>query len=333
MIRLHGLGMNELVSKLEQALFRRFKMILALEQGETNAYRLFCGEREGIAGLEVDRFDSFLIFYLSEEHASQIEAELPSLAHWYLKKLREVRGVYLKRFFVDRSSKPAGSESYSSAPLAGDLAPERIVIRENGNGYWVKPYAGYSVGIFLDQRDNRRYLAGKFAGRSVLNCFAYTGGFSVACAKVGCEVTSVDLSSKYLEWARDNFELNDLDPTRYQFVAADAFDILKTAARRKREFDLVILDPPTFSRNKKGKVFSVKKDLDRLVLAGASVLRPGGSLFFSTNYSQWQTKDLQTRIDKTLSVHLPVRFDKTPPVPEDFHLQASLLASCLLAIG
>ena len=127
--------MKELVSKLEQALFRRSKMLLALEQGETNAYRLFCGEREGIAGLEVDRFDSFLIFYLFEERALRIEAELPSLAHWYLKKLRGVQGVYVKRFFGDRSTKLAESESYSSVPLAGDSAPERIAIRENRNRY------------------------------------------------------------------------------------------------------------------------------------------------------------------------------------------------------
>ncbi len=324
--------MKELAAKLEQALLKRSKMLSALEKGETNAYRLFCGEREGVAGLEVDRFDSFLIFYLSEDRAPWIEANLPDLAYWYLKKLREIRGAYVKRFFMNRFSKPADSESYSSVPLAGDLAPERIAIRENGNRYWVKPYAGYSVGIFLDQRDNRRYLAQRFAGRSVLNCFAYTGGFSVACAKMGCEVTSVDLSPRYLEWARDNFELNELDSSKHRFIAADTFDFLKTAVRRKRDFDLVILDPPTFSRNKKGKVFSVKEDLDRLLLAGASVLRPEGSLFFSTNYSKWQAKDLRTRIDKTLSEHLRVRFEKTPPIPEDFHLQAFPLASCLLTI-
>src|ERR1700722_7436295 len=121
---------------------------------------------------------------------------------------------------------------------------------------------GYSVGLFLDQRDNRRrfltnHVAADFplfpngaAGAEVLNTFAYTCGFSVCAAKAGARTTSLDLSKKYLDWGKRNFALNGLDPAAHDFIYGDTFDWLRRLAKKGRAFDPVVLDPPTFSQSK-----------------------------------------------------------------------------------
>src|SRR5208282_2118674 len=116
---------------------------------------------------------------------------------------------------------------------------------------------GYSVGLFLDQRDNRRRLLHRHGASEVLNAFAYTCGFSVCAAASGARVTSLDLSKKYLDWGRRNFVLNQLDPARHDFIFGDAFAWFRRLAKKKRLFDIIILDPPTFSRSKESGVFQV----------------------------------------------------------------------------
>jgi 23S rRNA (cytosine1962-C5)-methyltransferase len=163
---------------------------------------------------------------------------------------------------------------------------------------------GYSVGLFLDQRDNRRrllegYVAAGFplfldeAGREatspreVLNTFAYTCAFSVCAARAGARTTSLDLSKKYLEWGKRNFVLNQLDPARHDFIFGDVFDWLHRLVKKGRRFDVVLLDPPTFSQSKSFGVFRVEKDYAQLVAAALKVLKPGGVLFASTNAADW----------------------------------------------
>src|SRR5208282_3924125 len=146
----------------------------------------------------------------------------------------------------------------------GEAAPERFEILENGVRYEMSFREGYSVGLFLDQRDNRRrFLTGHIAAdfpllnsaicnpqSAILNCFAYTCGFSVCAARAGARTTSLDLSKKYLEWGRRNFALNGLDPAAHDFIYGDAFDWLRRLAKKGRRFDAVLLDPPTFSQSK-----------------------------------------------------------------------------------
>src|SRR5436305_3148961 len=146
--------------------------------------------------------------------------------------------------------------------VLGEAAPGPFTVKENGVSYELSFEEGYSVGLFLDQRDNRRrflvdHVSAGFplfgpqsAGREVLNTFAYSCSFSVCAALGGGRVTSLDLSKKYLEWGKRNFVLNGLDPAAHDFIHGDVFDWLRRMAKKQRRFDAVILDPPTFSQSK-----------------------------------------------------------------------------------
>jgi 23S rRNA (cytosine1962-C5)-methyltransferase len=118
---------------------------------------------------------------------------------------------------------------------------------------------------------------------TVLNTFAYTCGFSLCAAKAGLRTTNVDLSTKYLEWGKRNFELNGLDPSPHEFLSGDAFSWLRRLRTKQQMFDVVILDPPTFSQSKEHGVFRAEKDMGQLVTAALPLLKPNGVLFASTN--------------------------------------------------
>ena len=196
---------------------------------------------------------------------------------------------------LNRHVRAARSEETSPRLLSGPAVPERFEILENGARFELGFTEGYSVGLFLDQRDNRRrflvnHVAAEFplfedgaAGREVLNTFAYTCGFSVCAAKAGARVTSLDLSKKYLEWGRRNFALNGLDPAAHDFIFGDAFDWMRRLAKKGRAFDAIILDPPTFSQSKESGVFRAEKDYGKLVTAALPLLKPDGVLLASTN--------------------------------------------------
>ena len=175
--------------------------------------------------------------------------------------------------------------------VRGETVADRQPIRENGVTYLINFGEGLATGIFLDQRENRRrLLTGQLGGlprpvrgQRVLNCFAYTCSFSVAAAKAGAITTSVDLSRNYLEWGKENFQANSLDLAGHDFVYGDVFEWLKRFAKRGQTWDLVLLDPPTFSTTKKGRAFRAARDYLALETLAMSVVAPGGTLFCSTN--------------------------------------------------
>lgn len=172
---------------------------------------------------------------------------------------------------------------------------------ENGVVYEFRADSGESHGLFLDQRANRARVREIAAGKSMLNLFAYTGGFGIAAALGGATaVTTVDLSKAAVEWSRRNFELNpaaggDRQPGAAggdrEFFAADCFFFLERAAKRGRRWDLVICDPPIFSRGE--RVFRLEKDLPLLVKLCRDVLAPGGTLFLSTHFEGWDFADVE----------------------------------------
>ncbi len=168
----------------------------------------------------------------------------------------------------------------------GERVTEPFFVRENGLRFRIDFSAGYSQGIFLDQRANRRRLRGlleKKPGARVLNLFAYTGAFSVVAAAAGAAITTVDLSKHYLEWAKENFRLNACDDRTHEFLAGDVFDWLKRLAKKGRLFDFVVADPPTFSRDRSGRVFRVERDYPRLAAACAALVAPRGALLCTSN--------------------------------------------------
>jgi 23S rRNA (cytosine1962-C5)-methyltransferase len=142
--------------------------------------------------------------------------------------------------------------------------------------------AGYSVGLFIDQRENRRFVR-QTAPKRLLNCFAYTCSFSVAAASAGAQTVNVDLSKKSLERGRKNFVLNSLSTEGHQFIADDVRPVLGRLARRGQKFDMIILDPPTFSRTKGGDAFHVESDFEELIVSALELIERDGRILLSTN--------------------------------------------------
>lgn len=173
--------------------------------------------------------------------------------------------------------------------LWGD-GPARFTVRELGLTYQLDLLASpTSTGLFLDQRETRRrLLAMALQGKTLLNGFAHTGALSVAAAHAGAVTTSLDLSKRYLAWARENLELNGLDPAAHDFIYGDAMEWLRRLEKKGRRFDLVLLDPPSFSTSTKSlgkgkRTWSVERDLASLAALGARLVAPGGTLYVSTN--------------------------------------------------
>ena len=219
--------------------------------------------------------------------------------------------------------------------VLGEAAPDRFAVRENGVEFELSFAEGYSVGLFLDQRDNRRRLltghvaAGfplfdsKLQAQSskpdALNTFAYTCGFSVCAALAGARTTSLDLSKKYLERGKRNFLLNRLNPANHDFICGDVFDWLRRLAKKGRSFDVVALDPPTFSRSKEHGVFRVEKDFGKLAAVAVSLVKPGGILFASTNAACWpQEEFLQSLEEPIRAGHRKILQQHYVPQPPDF---------------
>ncbi|NBX76746.1 MAG: class I SAM-dependent rRNA methyltransferase [Proteobacteria bacterium] len=301
---------------LEKALVQR-RELFEKALGETDCFRLFNGANEGISGLVIEQFSDVIIFQIFEQEGTVEESALKAMAEWLL-EARKATSVYKKEFVKDRSHQAAGSDYYSPEPLLGKPANSEITVLENGVSYSIQPFAGYSTGLFLDQRENRKFLSQRAKGKQVLNLFAYTCGFSVACATQGASTTSVDLSKKYLDWGKRNFEKNQLDLGPHRFIAQDCFEFLKRCEKKGTEFDLIIVDPPSFSRTKEGGVFSLKKDLDRLLKVVAPLVSKGGSLFFSCNFSEWDSRFLQKKSAPVLEETEKWKWENTPAAPKDF---------------
>jgi 23S rRNA (cytosine1962-C5)-methyltransferase len=167
----------------------------------------------------------------------------------------------------------------SAGLLWGEEPPDLLDIRENGLHFQVDIKQGQKTGFYLDQRDNRRKLTGYSAGRTVLNAFAYTGGFGVYAAWAGAErITNVDSSTEALTLARSNMQRNDQRNRNDEYVAGDVFTVLRQYRDEKREFDLIILDPPKFaySRSQVQAACRGYKDINLLAM---QLLRRGGILF------------------------------------------------------
>jgi 23S rRNA (cytosine1962-C5)-methyltransferase len=304
-----------LTARLRAALAARLPYLL---DDETNAFRVLNGPADEVPGLAAELLDDVLILQVQQGKFDAAKAPLRELAQWYHRQLG-VRAVYAKHFVKDRSRAGVGEELADPEPLAGEPAPEHFVVRENGLQFVVRPYDGYAFGLFLDQRENRRRVRELAADRNVLNLFSYTCGFSVAAAAGGAQSTvSVDLARKSLEWGKENFAANGLALDAHLFIKDDAFNYFKRAARQRRTFDLVLIDPPSFARVKQGRrVFTVEKDLQLLVAGAVELLAPGGVLLVSTNARGASTKWLREQIHLAAGARR-MTVMATPPLPLDF---------------
>ncbi len=291
-----------------------------ISPAETDAYRCLHGVSEsGGSALYLDALGPFHLLHSDGHDASELDA-LPDLAapHLYHRRLNRRAGF-------------TGVDENCPQWVRGNRAPESFTVRENGVRYEMRFDQGYSVGLFLDQRDNRRRLiTGHIAAGfpmpgvpvprpEILNCFAYTCAFSVCAALGGARTTSLDLSKKYLDWGRRNFELNALDPAAHDFIFGDVFDWLRRLGKKGRRFDAVLLDPPTFSRSKERGDFRAERDYGALAASAAAVLKPGGLLFASTNAARLDPEVFLAQIRGALAqVGRRVIAEHYVPQPPDF---------------
>jgi 23S rRNA (cytosine1962-C5)-methyltransferase len=273
-----------LEARLGQAFdLRRNHLLL----GDTTACRLVNAEGDGLPGLTVDRYGDYLMVQLYSE---AWRPHLP-LVSGALKELLHPAGIYEKH--RPRETRQIGSTQGKklSRLLWGQPAPGRLEVRENGLTFLVELEEGLNTGLFLDQRRSRRDLMERVRGRSLLNLFAYTGAFSVAAAASGASrVTSVDVSGSYLAWARDNFTANGLDLNRHDFITGDCLSVLTRLRQDKRSWDIILMDPPSFSTTGSSR-FTTRQGTSELVTAALPLLEPGGLLITSSNHQKTDLAD------------------------------------------
>lgn len=255
----------------------------------TNAFRLFNGEGDGIGGLIIDYYAGYLVLnWYSEGIFSFKDVILEALdtAIDYI-------GIYEKKRFQQ-----VGEYIEDNDFVKGEKAPEPLIIKENHIQYAVYLNDGAMVGIFLDQREVRRLIRDKYAAdKTILNAFSYTGAFSVAAALGGATTVSIDLAKRSLEKTQEQFEVNGLNPDEHFIRIMDVFDYFKYAKRKELQFDLIVLDPPSFARSKK-RVFSTSKDYPMLIQEAAKITVDGGYIVASTNNASFDMKKFKEFIDE-----------------------------------
>lgn len=243
----------------------------------TTAFRIFNGEGDGLGGLTIDYYDGFIVLQWYSHGIYKWKSVLLAA----IKNAIDTRGIYEKRRF-DAKGQYLESDDF----LEGETAPEPLIVKENGINYAVYLNDGAMTGIFLDQRDVRKTICDDYAaGRTVLNTFSYTGAFSVAAAFGGAShTTNVDVANRSIPKTREQFLVNELDPSAHTIMAEDVFQYFKYANRKNLSFDLVVLDPPSFARTKK-TTFSVAKDYGKLLEESIAITNENGIIVASTNYA------------------------------------------------
>lgn len=277
-----------------------------LQSKSHNAYRLIHGAGDGFKGFYLDRFGEYL---LASKGGSPSDPEKKLTLEW-MSQLG-CRGAYFKQ--LNRQVRKENITTTSPRIWLGDQGPSETRIVENDLHYQIRFDEGYSVGIFLDQRENRkRWLQLRVGDQlkletqtpssgEILNTFSYTCPFSVCVAKAGLRAVSLDLSRKYLEWGRENFQLNELDPDEHDFIYGDVFDWMRRFRKRGRKFSGIILDPPTFSKaSKNKKMFQAEKDYPELLKSALDIIEPGGLILACNNTAGWSPRSFESVILQTL---------------------------------
>lgn len=277
---------------LHQALEKRQPILST----DTNAVRLVDGAGDGIPNVMLESFaDHWLVSTTTSDLAEEVRNWLREQGH----------ACYWKQ--LDQHQKD------SPTHLSGPEVNEPFLIKENGIQYEISFQSGYSQGIFLDQRDNRAEVKNRMQpGLRLLNTFAYTGAFSVSAAMAGAETTTLDLSQPYLDWAKRNLSHNELDPEEHYFCKGDTFHWLKRFAKQGRTFDAIVLDPPTFSRDDKGKVFRVEKHFGELAALASKCLAKDGWMLCCTNYRRMTPREFEQQLLSTIPRKMSAKHSAMP---------------------
>ena len=318
-----GNGQVDLIESYFESLFSKAKQKRQhFENSDlTTAYRLFNQDGDNFGGVTIDRYADFVVF------------------SWYNTFVYQYRDIIVKAFQKVYPAVKGGYEKirfkgldYESAHIYGQEAPETFTILENGVKYSVFMNDGLMTGIFLDQHEVRDALINELGlGKRVLNMFSYTAAFSVAAAMGGAiETTSVDLAKRSRELSQAHFEANGLNVTNHHFVVMDVFEYFKYAKRKNLTFDLIVIDPPSFARNKK-QTFSVAKDYHHLISQALEVLSDDGTIIASTNAANLTVAQFKKQLEKGFASvkHVYIRLQQ---LPSDFTVNKADMSSNYLKV-
>lgn len=274
----------------------------------TEAYRIYDWDIPDWA-FGVDRYgDAAVLQHFVRRGETDEEADIRRTVA--VDVVAEVLGIEVDAIFVKERRRQQDGTQYEKLQ---DEAP-RVVV-EDGLRFQVDLAAYLDTGLFLDHREMRRLVAADVERRqspTVANLFAYTGAFSVWAARAGAVVTTVDLSNTYLEWAEQNFRLNGFDPGKHVFERSDVMRWLPQEHQRGGRYDVIVLDPPTFSRSKKMvRDLDTQRDHLELVRGARALLNRGGVLYFSNNFRGFT-------LDESLRDDPGVEEITGRTIPEDF---------------
>lgn len=254
----------------------------------TSAYRIFNQDGDNFGGLTIDLYGDYALLSWYNPFVYNLSAVIVDA---FQTVYPEIKGGYEKIRFKGLD--------YESAHLYGQEAPDTFTILENGVRYSVFMNDGLMTGIFLDQHEVRDSLVNGLAlGKTVLNMFSYTAAFSVAAAMGGSsETTSVDLAKRSRELSQAHFDANGLPTDNHRFIVMDVFEYIKYAKRKDLKFDVIVIDPPSFARNKK-QTFSVVKDYHKLIAQAVELLNPKGTIIASTNAANMTVEQFKKQLEK-----------------------------------
>jgi 23S rRNA (cytosine1962-C5)-methyltransferase len=258
-------------------------------------------ERELMRGFEAEGTDAYRLWTIADGWVERLgrdvlisfknQAARDRLTTEYF-LWAEAMGFNAQRMF-ERFLPKRNQERQAPKLILGDSnISSRSVVMERGLRFEIDFSSGYSVGLFIDQRENRSFVR-KSAPKRMLNCFAYTCSFSVAAAIAGANTMSVDLSQKSLARGRANFVLSNLAATGHHFIADDVFEVLPRLSRKDEKFDLIVLDPPTFSRSHRGKPFQVESNFEGLLMTALEVADRDCRILLSTNCTALNERALE----------------------------------------
>ena len=257
----------------------------------------------------VERFGSDVLISFKRVLARErLLEQLQTWAEWV--------GFAVGRVFA-RSIPVKNERREPPALIVGDPSESlQTLVTEQYLKFGIDFGTGYSPGLFLDQRENRRYLR-RMSPKRLLNCFAYTCSFSVYAAFNGASTLNIDISKKYLARGRENFALNNLPTIDHRFMPDEVRSVLPRLARRGERFDAIILDPPTFSRSPEGKIFQVQDDFANLLISALLVAERDAHILLSTNCSALGERALEVMARYCLKeTRRAAAFNRPPPLPD-----------------
>jgi 23S rRNA (cytosine1962-C5)-methyltransferase len=255
--------------KIDQAKSLREKI---LNVYTTNAYRIINSESDGLPGLIIDRYGEYIVCQFLSSGVEFFKEVITDI----LNDMFKPKGIY-ERSNVDVREKEGLKSAIGS--LRGTEPEDLVEILENGFKFLVDIKEGHKTGFYLDQRDNRKLVSAFAKEKTVLNCFSYTGGFSVYALAFGAEkVTQVESSASALDLSLRNFELNNLNSSSVENINDDVFTVLRKFRDERKTFDLIILDPPKFAESA-SQIQKASRGYKDINLLAIKLLNPGGILF------------------------------------------------------